>query len=285
MSFDTTIKNGYTYAVYTSSLTGKNYVTNVYKKPSTEKLGLCFANSRSYLNSISLQPPNVSMSRIKAKINCAFMQIPRPTGENKKDFIGVFRANGNLYADWGGVRTINDSVVQKRFNGSYRNYPLFCINGNSSDIKWCAQISEFSSIYQNYEIIISSGAPLVFRGKNVFTNQITSPYNSQMKIAPSSCTQNLSSCHYNTGIGEPNKDARRTLFGMTQSGIAYLIASDGMFNAEVGAEMMKSLGCYNAVFLDGGGATEMVTLDADNASYDTRCVALYDKASALVVYK
>ena len=48
---------------------------------------------------------------------------------------------------------------------------------------------------------------------------------------------------------------------------------------------MKSLGCYNAAFLDGGLSSEMYTLDTTTASYVTRAESPRLKAAALVVYK
>lgn len=82
----------------------------------------------------------------------------------------------------------------------------------------------------------------------------------------------------------------RTLLGQRKDGTFLLVVVDGRnknsskgVNAKESAELMKFLGCYNAVNLDGGGSSEMIVNDRIvNKPSDGRERAI---GSAVLVYK
>lgn len=107
------------------------------------------------------------------------------------------------------------------------------------------------------------------------------------KIAPASLSTDSPEYHYQTGFAEPNTAAARTMFGFTSSGVSFMVVTKALnsIKADAAAAFMKELGCYYAVFLDGGGSTEMHEKSVYTENWSTIYTSTRKKQTALFAYQ
>lgn len=282
--FSKTIVAGYngpvTYKVNSGDT--KGYTVHIYKVTS-ERVGLALypgtgTGARLDLSSSSLLPPGRTESSARAKTNCGFFGTSSPYN----NYQGVWYLNGKLYYMTGAE--VNVSTLSYYFDSDKKHFPCVCAsNAGETTIRWFTSLNQFKQELSSFTYIFSAGHALVYNGTVVFGSKEACD---GMKIAPSSPSTDDPNCRHNIQIDTPGLVSMRTMFGVDGSKNKYLVCTgmNGQMDTKIGAGLMKTLGCTQAVNLDGGGSTRMIVKESGQWKVKTDNDQTRQFCTALVVY-
>lgn len=176
-------------------------------------------------------------------------KLSKIKGEPKEDEYVIAKINGGFF-DMGGSSEFIGSYVDEGlyYNSSMYYYPTLIYWKNN---KMTMEVNAPQSRHVDYqkEANFAIGIPwtLIVDGEINYTFSIET----LKKV-----------------FGHPTTKNPRTLLGQKSDGTIIMVVADGRRVTSLGldiyqsAELMKSLGCYNAVNLDGGGSSEMIVGNA-----------------------
>lgn len=249
-----------------------NVTIHIYEtNPNTQKVGVGVCLDQQKKTLAQMQLLGVTASNIVAKINGNTMAGYTQAGDS---FYGLAYGNGELY--WNGNSITSTDPSLKSLDSKKDYFPSFCIRQNgTTGVRWptytaqpkipgsSIDSSTVDATVKACNVIIASQHPLVMDGV-VYTN--TSKLDPYYKN------------RFTSDRGYPTDSVARTVLGQKSDKSFLLVCTEGM-TLETAANMMKYLGCENAVNLDGSTASQMRVADslkfgAANTIYGM-CVGVY----------
>ncbi|MGN6715308.1 phosphodiester glycosidase family protein [Anaerocolumna jejuensis] len=216
----TTISNGYTKKTI---LDKTCYIYQTDSSKESVDLSVYPTGSKQTLNNMILSNKNLTLT---AKTNSNFMEY----GQDAVAFYGFAYANGKLYYN-GKLIPNNDptkiTLDSRLVSLVYKNNGSVLIDR----LKYNGTDTVKSAI-TNAKFIVSGSRALLINGVDKFST-------------------------YGNDDGWPNESHDRTMLGIKNDNKTFLLVVAKSITGKEGVKIMKELGAYNAILLDGGGASQM----------------------------
>ncbi len=270
-----------------TNLSGQSCIVRIYEtNPSTQSVSPAVYTNGNKKFLADMNVPGLKPEKIMAKINAGGMSKYDATGDA---FYGLYYVNKELYKDGYKMSGASDSKLNN-LNNDKQYYPSFCIRTDGTTaIRWPNK-SEIQSTINACRVIIGACHPLVYEGNNIFKGELVkgkyqSVRDNKDYIILDINDFNSKSDRFNTEIGwGQKKDMPRTFFGhKTDKSFILVVVEDPGMSLPRGAEMMKSLGCINAVAMDCNSASQMRVAGSGKVTTNGNTGTYY--GTAVIVHK
>lgn len=257
-TFAATTSNGqYKYGYYTTTdgvIRNGIHVFTTLSKSSQSLVPLISPTSKIELSTMN---PNVAIAArtdVIARIN-GNVYSGGPIGINYEG------ASGNLYV--GATKYATPPAQSSYIYSTVKYSPSFCVKTDGTAvIRWFESPSAMQAAMNASTCIIAGAHPLVFGDKcvtdlTVFDNEPSHTLICDPTLQPS--MQNFTRFDFGVVASSPGSTALRTCLGHKSgtSGIYVLVCTDNGISLHDAANLMKVLGCDNAINLDGNGSVQM----------------------------
>ena len=255
------------YTKYNYSYDSKTYIAgdiHVFTTGNKDVQSIAPAYSIQKLPLSDMNPSPVSSSKVIAKTNGNVWN--QGTGTS----LGFFYQGPNYPLFVNGTAYSSANIIKEdnqMFEAWY--YPNFCVkNDGSATIRWFENPDSLKAALPYCRCIIGSFHPLVFNGKNIFTEKVYDAEPSGRLIMYPEGTSGGEITHFMESAGDPGANRYRTLLGhkKNSAGVYFMVSTDAQITCKVAASFMKDLGCDYAVNMDGSDSVEMRIRDGYGAN-------------------